>query len=175
MFFKQFILFIYIVSSQSFAASNGVLGGTSTGDSAVSVEITKQIVVRRFNNITRTFTGSGNLSRGDNISVSTNYGTDATRLYTVTLSGSGIGGAFTATNGVDILPYRAFYNDNTGGNSGSVEVTSGTPLTSQTRANGTLSDTTTNAYYRLLFAEADLKSIGSGVYSGVITVVVQPE
>ena len=167
-------ILLVAVATERLGAEDGTSGTSSSGTSAVSVDVPKLIKVSRFNNLTRTYTGTGNLGRGDNISVATNYGTDGTRLYSVTLTGSGVGGAFTISNGTETIPYLTRFNDATG-NTGAVFVQSGVTLSGQTGANGLISDDSTNAYYRVIFTRANMQAANAGSYSGVITVVVAPE
>ncbi len=175
MIFKIYLaVTLYGLPTLIFAASDGVVGATSTGTASVLMTIPKMIRARSFANFPMgNYNGNGNLNRNDNLRISTNYGT-ATRTYRVTASGSGTGSAFTITNGTTPLAYNAYFNDATG-IVGRIALTATVPLTAQANASKPLSSNTNNANLSIEILQADLQSVDSGAYTGIITLVFAPE
>ena len=172
---RKLINFLLIAASaESFAASDGSTGSSSSGSAGISINLTKLIKVTQMTDMAGTYSGVGVLQMDDIISVATNYGTAGTRLYSVTMTGSGVSGAFSISNGTDFIPYTATFNDGAGA-AGAVSMLSGTKLAGQTGANAVMSDDSLNAYYRIELSEADLQAASSGAYSGTITVVMEPQ
>lgn len=175
MIFKiYFAVCLYALPGLVFAASDGTVGATSTGTASVLMTIPKLIRARNFANFAfGNYVGSGDLNGNDNLRISTNYGT-ATRTYRVTASGSGAGSAFSITNGTTPLIYNAYFNDATGV-VGRVALTATVPLTTQGNASKPLSSNTNNANLSIEILQANLQSVDSGAYTGVITLVFAPE
>jgi len=112
------------------------------------------------------YTGSPVFSANDDICVSRAAGTCGGGCpYTARSQG----GAYTATNGIDVVPFQVFYNDQTG-IAGNQELLFNTDMTGQS---GLFSPTCTgvNANYQIVFVSADLNSLSPGVYTGTFRYV----
>ena len=117
-----------------------------------------------------TWSGIGQLRLTEDICVGTNA---APYRYSITVTGSGAGGAYTIGNGVTALPYTLEYRDRSGG---FAAMTSGTALTNQ--RGDTIATCTgggQNGRLRVTFQEADLLVATAGNYNGALTLVVAPE
>lgn len=154
--------------------SDDIVGITSMGSAAISLTIPKLIQARSFSDLPLgTYTGVGVLNGNDDINIAINYGTTS-RKYRVTATGSGVGGAFTVTEGRDTIAYSAYYNDEIG-TSGRLAMSSGNTLTAQSGAVRPLSRSTLNANLSINTIEANVQAAKLGFYSGTITLVLAPE
>ncbi len=173
-FYKSIVLFISIIlitTSYALAATDGSVGATSTGTSTISLTIPKLIRARSFSDFSLgTYSGTGDLNANDDLNISTNY----TGTYRVTATGSGAASAFTITNGTQTIAYNVFYNDATG-ITGRVAATTGTPITAQSGALKPLSTATLNANLSIQLLETNIQAVDNGAYTGVVTLVFQPE
>ncbi len=161
-----------IMSSAVFGASDGVIGVTSTGSSDISLTLPQLILARSFADFSLgSYSGLGDLNGNDDLNISTNYSPGD---YELTASGSGAGGAFTLTDGSELIAYNAYFNDATG-IVGRAALANGVPLTGQGGAADTLADATLNANLSVEVLEAALQAVGAGVYTGTITLVFTPE
>lgn len=117
------------------------------------------------------YTGTGNLLQTDTFCIYRN----SAGTYQVTFSGSGTGGAFSLSNGVQELPYQLTFNDGTG----AIAVTAGTALTGRQNvftANQSCDlGAADNATLEVTLLQADLNNAGNGNYSGILTLMVAPE
>ena len=159
-------------AGKTFAASDGSVGATSAGTSAVSVWIGKLIIVRDMNDFAfGTYSGAGNLAMNDDINVASNFpGT----TYQVTITGDGSGSAFTISDGPNTIPYDVYYNDDPG-LVGRVAVTSGVDLVNQDNAEDILAALTLNANLSIEMSQANLQTAVANTYTGTITLLFQPE
>lgn len=162
---------LVISSATANAATDGAIGGNSTGTTDVSITVPKLIRARSFADYTTgTYPGAGDINQNDDLNISKNY----TGTYRVTPSGSGAGGAFTITNGAQTIAYSAFYNDTTG-ITGRVALTNGVALTAQANSTTTLATTTLNANLSISILAANLLAASAGTYTGTISLVFAPE
>lgn len=155
------------------ATSDGTLGVTSTGTADMTVTVDELMLITGMASLNfGTWTGSGDLTQNENVCIYTNQ---ATGLYTVTASGSGAASAFTLTDGGNTLAYTVYFND-VSGIVGEVQLNTTVANNTQTGAN-TASQTCgggNNANYRVNIASAALAAAPSGIYTGTLTIVVEP-
>ena len=152
-----------VASTSAFAANQGALSSTSTGDLDITLTVNDVVQISNLADITLNFTG-GDVTGNSPACVFRNGGGD----YDITATGSGAGGAFTIANGADTIAYSVDYN--------STELTSGTTLTGVSGAVSDLNCTTSgnNGSIDVDIAAADAAAVGSGSYTGTLTLVVAP-
>ena len=166
------------------AAVQGVPGATSSG--SVDVVYVQELNVRinGFADIAfGTWPGSGPLTADDNLCVGrTGVSLFANGIYRILASGDGEPGnpaAFTLSNGVNRLSYRAFFNDQTG-TDGRQELTAGVALLNQGGLGlwqilnmlGTC--VVENANVSVEVPESELSG-SAGVYTGTLALMLIPE
>ena len=169
----------------TYAAVQGATGLTTSG----SVDVTYvQGLNVRINGLTDmplgVWGGAGALTANDNICIGrtgvplfSNAGT-----YRILASGDGVPGdpsAFTLSNGVEQMNYRAFFNDQTG-TAGRQELTAGVVLTNQNSFglfyffNMIFTCGAENANISIEVPEAELSGTG-GVYTGTLSLMLIPD
>lgn len=117
------------------------------------------------------YSGNGNLRNDDNICINTIPNAN----YRITFWGSGAGGSFEITNGVNALGYRVRFNDRARRNGGRT-MTPGVPLTNRRRATTDIDcPSGLNANIDIRFRRQDLQAAAPGRYIGTLTVTVAPE
>ena len=161
-------------SQPAFSASQGSVGGTSSGSVDISVTVPQLTRISALNDISLgTWSGSGALNGSDSLCVWTTTGG-----YNITASGDGAGGAFTLDDGSGTtLAYTVQWADSAGAGSGSA-MTTGNALTGQTAAatSSTCSGgASLDATVLVDIAETALASVTDGSYTGTLTLVVAPE
>jgi hypothetical protein len=119
-----------------------------------------------------TWTGAGNMSGSDSLCVFINSGV----LYSVTATGSGIGGAFSVSNGSVPVAFDANWNDGSGVQS----LLPGVVLGNRANANTTSIDcaggTGNNAVFSVEVPAANLQAVPApGTFSGTVTLTVQAQ
>lgn len=117
-----------------------------------------------------TWSGVGQLQSTDAICI---YESSARVTYGITASGSGIGGAFTVSNGTTPIAYSVEF---TGSNPANTFITLNSTIKTtfgRSHANTTCSGGT-NAQVRVTFTQANLLAGEAGSYSGVLTVRLDP-
>lgn len=175
--YKLLLLHLFLVLnpvSQSYAATDGSLGATSTGTTDLSLSISDMVRVTGMADFSfGNYGGSGTATLDDNICIYTN---NPTGQYVVTATGDGAGSAFTVDdNNSHVIAYTVRFNDQTG-TSGNVALTtnvasatqSGANTTSQTCAGGN------TANIEISITQSALMSVPAATYSGVLTLVVEP-
>lgn len=165
--------FVVFSAGHLYAATDGLLGTSSTGTATVSVTVPALIKISGMDNMAfGTWPGSGDLNDNQNVCVYTNK---AAGTYRITGTGDGSGNAFTMASGGNTLAYSVYYNDATG-TTGEQLLTAGTPLTGQSGAHTTSQTCSggTNGNYHVEVLETDLLAVPSGDYSGLLTLVVEP-
>jgi hypothetical protein len=176
--FKSSIILTFLNSiflSNLFAATQGSTGSESEGSIDVNIALSPIVKVSGLDDINfPLWSGRGDLSEYDQICIYSNTGN-----YQVTLTGSGSGGAFTVSDGSNIMPYNAYFNDRRIAN-GIVQVSSGVPLTGQTGADHesidcSRSPNNENARVRIDFLESTLATSEVSYYSGTLIIAVSPE
>jgi hypothetical protein len=157
-----------------YAATDGVIGNQTSGVTTLSVAIPELIRISGLVDFNLgTYSGTGNINRNDNIRIAGNDRSSAP-TYRVTAFGTGASSAFSIASGTNTINYRVFFNDKTG-TGGAAEMTSGSPLIGRTGIHKSLSTTSNNGNYRIHIAESVLRNAPAGTYSGVLTLVVEPE
>lgn len=119
-----------------------------------------------------TWSGSGDLSGSDTLCVFINSGA----LYSVTATGSGVGGVFSVSNGSVPVAFNAQWND--GG--GAQVLSPGVAMGNRANANSTSVDcaggTGNNATFSVTVPAANLQTAtGTGTFSGSVTLTVQAQ
>lgn len=168
---------------QSWAATQGSEGTTSSGTSDISVIVPKLVKIIGIADLSQTYNGSaGGFDQNDNVCIYSNMDTGS-GLYTVRITGSNnpkttspTAGFFVGNAGTDMeLAYTVNWNDQSG-TSGEAAVTSGSDLTTQ---NGFSNDPTcsggNNANFHVQMTQAGLLGLRPATYSGRITILITPE
>ena len=166
------ILLATMIPTFSFAA-DGTLGTDSTGTSTVTVTVPDLVRITNISNRTfGTWDGSSTLNSNDDVCIYTNK---AAATYYVTATGDGAGSAFELASGGDTLAYEVFFND-VAGTTGEVQLTATTKSAQQTGANTTAQNCggTDNANYHVRIQSTALLAAPSGAYSGVLTLLIEP-
>ncbi len=169
----------------TYAAVQGTTGPTTSG----SVDVTYvQGLNVRINGLTDmplgVWGGAGALTANDNICIGRTgvplFSSAGT--YRILASGDGVPGdpsAFTLSNGVEQMNYRAFFNDQTG-TAGRQELTAGVVLTNQNSFglfyffNMILTCGAENANISIEVPESELSGAG-GVYTGTLSLMLIPD
>jgi len=159
----------------AYSATDGTVGATSTGSTTISITIPTLVRITDVQNLNLgTFTGSGDLVADDSVCIYTNL---AAATYKVTAVGNGLASAFTLKNAAnDIIPYSVFWNDQPNA-SGGVELSTGVASGTQDGAN-TNSQTCVgpgnNANFRVRVLEASLLASPPEVYTGTLSLLIEP-
>ena len=159
-------------STSSIAATDGTLGTTSTFSYNVTITIPERVRISGLQDAAFGAFGSSDTRINDDVCI---YSNTSGGNYDVTATGSGAGNAFTIASGPNTVPYRLFWNDVTG-TVGQTELSAGTTLVGQTGADRT--DTScsggNNANIDILIERASVEGNPNGTYTGVITLVIEP-
>ncbi len=172
-------LVLVAFSKQALAASDGSVGGTSTGTSTLSLTIPEYVKVSGMADFAfGSWNGSASLDSNDDIIISGNDD-QASPTYSVNITGSGASSAFTMARSSPASPaatvaYTVAFNDATG-TGGGASATANTPITGQTGVNTALDSVTENANIRVQIASSVLLAAPRGTYGGTLTIVVTPE
>lgn len=157
-----------------YAATDGIVGSQTSGVATVSVTVPELIRISGLVDFNLgTYSGTGNINRNDNISIAGNDKSSAP-TYRVTGFGTGAASAFSIASGTNTINYRVFFNDKVG-TGGAAEMTAGVPLIGRTGIHKSLGTTSDNGNYRIHIAESVLRNASAGLYSGVLTFIVEPE
>lgn len=168
------VLATLVAAPVAWAASDGTIGSTSTGNLTITVTIDNLVQVTGFADMAfGTYTGAGNLQDTNNLCVFS-----TTRGYNVTATSDT--GAFTLAGGaIDTIPYAVTWDD-----SGNIGAAGATVLTHNTLAVGFATDATSTtcagvggatAVLTVDMTEANLLAAAADTYQSVLTVVVGPE
>lgn len=168
-----FTTFIQSINA-AYAASDGALDTTSTGDTSISIGVSNLVRISGIDDLSfGTYSGSGNFSKDQDVCIWTNQNGGN---YKVKARGDGTSYAFTVSSGPgSILPYAVKWNGATG-TSGNTALTadtlsgafSGASTTSSTCAGGE------TANYQVIFSSTDLLDVRPGTYTGVLTFIISP-
>lgn len=152
------------------AANQGSLGATSTGDLTISMTTEDQIQISNLEDIALADSGSGDFSGTSPACIYRN----GTGAYTLTASGSGVANAFTISDGgANNLAYDITYDDGTGAQT----LAAATALVGRTNAD-TASKTCAsgnNGTISINVAAASVLAVPAGTYTGSLTLTVSPE
>jgi hypothetical protein len=159
------------------AATQGNLGGTSTGTVVINASVPQQVRISGLDDVNFINTDPNvDAANAQNVCVWSN---NANRRYRVTASGSGTSGAFTiGSTGLAPIPYSVQWDDVSGAIVGNTLAT-GTALGAQTSA-ATKSNCSDlpgeSASLIVRIASADLQDMqASAAYTGTLTLTVAPE
>jgi len=159
-----------MIAANSFAANDGIVGATSTGDLDITLTILDEVRISNLTDITLgTFAGV-DLSGNSPACVFRS----GTGNYEITADGSGAGGAFELSDGTNDVAYTVTYDDGTG----AVALTSGTALTGQTGGDpgsDTCANTGDNGDISVNVLATDMAPLPAGAYAGLLTLTVAPE
>lgn len=158
-------------AGNTFAANQGSLGGTSTGDIDIDVTVGDQIQVTALQDITGSHVPGADFTGSSTACVYTN---NPTGNYDVTMTSSnpGAGNVFQLSDGATDVVYNISYND---GNSsaamlsGQVNTTFDNADTASTTCGGT-----PQSSIDITVPAANLDVVGAGTYSDVVTILVSP-
>jgi len=161
-----------MIAANGFAATQGTVGATSTGDLDISLTIVDEVRISNLVDITLgTFLGAD--LGGSSPACVFRSGTGN---YEITATGDGGTGSdeFALTDGTNSVDYTVAYDDG----SGAVLVSSGTPLTGQTGgdpASDTCAGTGDNGTIAVNVLASDMEGLPAGAYTGTLTLTVAPE
>ena len=167
------------------AATQGDPGATSTG--SVDITLTANLTAR-ISGLTDfllgTWGGSGDLAANQNICIGRNgVGFAGTGNYRIRAVGNGNAtdaNAFSLSNGVDLVHYDAYFNDQPN-LTGRQQLTGGQTLIGQTSSgfsfifNWLFGCVVRNANVSVVVPEANLAAIPGGNYAGTLTLVLIPD
>lgn len=159
------LAFSFVLSG--YAATQGTLGATSTGDLAVEITIDGMVSITSIDDITLN-PATTSVAAGGTTDVCV-YSNNSTGLYGITAtSDNPVAGAFNAADGANLLPYTVKW--------GATTLASGTKLSSLTGADS--SDPTcggsSNVTLSVTFAPADMQAVNAAVYTDTITLLLEP-
>lgn len=161
-----------MIAANGFAATQGTVGATSTGDLDISLTILDEVRISNLADITLgTFLGAD--LAGTSPACVFRSGTGN---YEITASGDGgaTGDQFALADGANSVDYTVTYDDGTG----PAALTSGTVLTGQTGgdpASDTCAGTGDNGTIAVNVLAADMSGLPAGAYTGTLTLTVAPE
>jgi hypothetical protein len=165
------------LTPQSFAATQGTLGATSSGSVAISITKTARARISNLNDLTLPAweEGSGAVNLTDDVCV---YSTRPNGSYRVTASGSGGSNAFSLANGANLLNYSVTWNAGGVGalaNTGTT-LTTGVASAAFNNASTTSPTCTAGDTARLIVGVSALAmtSAVEGSYVGTLTLLVAP-
>ncbi len=164
-------LFALTLSSASvMAATQGLLGTSSTGTIDINLDIDPLVMVSNLGDINLgTYSGAGNLTGTDTFCVYRNGAGN----YNITMNGSGAADAYLLNDGgTNNLAYTVSFT-----NGSANAMTTLTPLAAQTGANTTSTNCggTDNVSVGVTVANAALAAAPAGTYTGSLTIIVAPE
>lgn len=164
-----------IMTAPSFAATQGTVGGTSSGDLDITVNVADAVRISGLNDLTATFDGTNDVVLSDSACIYRN----GTGLYEITAVGDGgTGTDFSITDGASpAIAYTVNWNDQAVAGAG-VPVTSGLAVTGQTGADDsstTCATTGLNSAVEVTILATDLIAAPSSSYVGTLFLSVSPE
>jgi hypothetical protein len=155
--------------SVSFHAQNNN-GSSSFENFTIVISVPDQVRISDLDPIDLgSFDGVNDLSGVDELCV---YRNNGGANYRVVASADGTGGAFTLTNGVDVLPYQVDWDDGGGLVALSTGVAAG-----MTGANLSSVDCggVNNAVVRVRVNGVDMSTAAPGVYASTLTLLIEPQ
>ena len=171
----QFACCALAFAGTSSAATQGSLGGTSTGTVEVSATVPGRVQISGLSDIAfGTVDPAAAAASAEDVCVWSNT---SGRAYTVTATGSGASNAFSLSDGSNSLNYAVEWAG-TAGQSAGTALVSGTALggLSSTATNPTCSSgPAASASLIVKMAAADLQAAAASSYTGTLTLVVAPQ
>jgi len=165
-----------LAAAPSFAANQGSLGATSSGNITITASVPNRARITGLTDVTfANQDPSAAASSAEDVCVWSNT---ATKGYTITATGSGTGSAFTLSNGSSTVPYSVEWAATSGQTSGS-GLTAGTASSSLTTGavnQNCSSAPAATASLIVKMATADLGTMSAGSnYTGTLTLLVTPQ
>ncbi len=161
---------IAIIGNSAFAANQGALGGTSSGDLTISMTTEDQIQISNLEDIALADSGSGDFVGNSSACIYRN----GTGAYTLTAIGSGASNAYTLSDGsTNSLAYALTYDDGTGAQTMSAAAALTGRINADTASKSCASGN--NGSIDVTVAAADLDAVPAGTYTGTLTLTVSPE
>ena len=155
-----------------FAATQGSVGGISTGDITVSVTVTDEVRITGLDDLGGTFTGV-DIVDSDQLCVYRNN----TGNYNITATGTA-GGAFLIANGGTSIPFTVGWNDDILGGP-FTGLASGATLIGQNTTETASSDCSTGggltAEVEVTILATDMLTLPAGAATGLLILTVGPE
>lgn len=158
------------LSGVALAATDGVIGATSTGTVDINLEVNDLVRISNLTDINLGVFAGVDAVGTSNACVYRN-GVDT---YNLTASGDGAAGAFTLTDGSNTVVYSVTYDDGTGAATATTGVTL-TGLTGADPASEICGTTGNNGVIEVTVAAAAAAALPSATYSGTLTLLVAPE
>lgn len=160
-----------VAGGSAIAATQGTLGGTSTGTIDIDVNVGDQIQITALQDITGTHVPGSPFNGSSPACVYTN---NPTGNYDVTMSSANADAAnnFRLNDGGTFVTYNATYNDGNSSaamSSGQINQTFDNANTSSPTCGGTPQSTIS-----ISVPAANLDAVGAGTYSDTITILVAP-
>lgn len=163
-------------SPAAFGATQGTLGATSTGSVTISASVPARARLTGLTDVSFLNQDPAvTASTPQNVCVWSNT---ATKVYTITATGSGSANAFTLANGALTTPYSVQWNSTSGQTSGTA-LTAGTAsgsLTSVASQQLCASGPTSSASLIVEIATTDLQTMqATTTYAGTLTLLITPQ
>ncbi len=158
---------IAAISSGSFAATDGTVGFTSTGDLDIELVVADEVRISGMSDLTLNFSGTDETATSD-ACIYRNSGT----AYQITGTGDGAGNAFELTDGTNIVPFAVTIDDG----DTSVSMPAGSAVT-RTNADQLDTDCFTNgpnAQISVTVTAANALALPAASYLGTLTLLVAP-
>ena len=163
-------------ATPAFAATQGSLGATSTGNITITVSVPSRVQITGLTDVA--FTNVDPSTTATNAQSNCVWSNTATKGYTITATGSGTSGAFTLASGaLTPVSYSVQWNQSTGQSSG----TALTAATASSTFNSTATTPTcatapaTSSSLIVSITSAQLLTMASlTTYTGTLTLLVSP-
>lgn len=168
-------------TSPAFAATQGILGSTSTGSANISITKNVQAQISDLSDMTLAnwSIGDGAVTLHTNVCVYSSTGN-----YKVTATGSGLLNAFSINSGLNFIPYSVTWNSGGAGNLASTGATllpniqsgnlSNAATTSANCNGGGAANDTARLVVNISQASMDAAASSPTPYTGTITMLVTP-
>ena len=169
------------IAAPAMAATQGLLGATSTGSAIISITKNVQAQVSDISDMTLTdwSVGGGAVTLTSNVCVYSSTGN-----YKITATGSGLANLFTLSSGLNLMPYSVSWNAGGVGNLANT----GSGLSPNIQSSGFITATTANATCNgggsandtarviVTVNSTDMTAAASSAtpYTGTLTMLVSP-
>lgn len=162
-----------VASTGALAATDGLVGGTSSGNLGVSLTIASRVQITGLEDIAfGTWGGTGDLVGASAFCVYRN----GTGVYNLTVSSPNADASgFRATDTTNFIGYSVRVDDDADASVGGTTVASGMPVNALA-GHGTALDcgNADNAALEVTFTQADLEAAPTGTFTDIITLLVEP-
>jgi hypothetical protein len=165
-----------LASGSAQAATQGNLGGTSTGTVTITASVPNRARITNLSDVS--FLSQDPSTAASNAQNVCAWSNTALKNYTVTATGDGASSAFTLAGGAATVPYSVQWSGSSGATSGTA-LTSGTAsaaFTSTATNQNCASGPATSASLIVGIGTADLGTmVAATTYTGVLTLVLTPQ